>query len=136
MFNLMAFLKSGRMTEVSPATPLPTCDSGAGWDSVYGVGGAAVVSSNITTPTAVTDAPEVGKRIVIDDIIVSSAIAMAISFEEETSGTIIFRVFLPADGTLQITPRGRVRLVTANKRVMARSDVAGNVAITVIYHSE
>jgi hypothetical protein len=134
---LMAYLNAlGKVTEVSLLNPLPTCDSGAGWTSVYGVGGSAVISNNLTTPTAITDTPETGKRIVIDDIVVSSAVAMSVTFEEETSGTVIFRVFLPADGTIQITPRGKVKLSTANKRVMARSDVSGNVAITAIYHSE
>lgn len=113
-----------------------TRDAGAAWTSVFGVSGAAVVSANITSATAITDAPTSGQKIIVDDIVVSTDTAMNILFEEETSGTDIFKVFLPANGTLQITPRDKVKLATADKKLTAKGSATGNVGITVTYHSE
>jgi hypothetical protein len=100
------------------------------------VSGAAKVSADLTTAAAVTDAPTSGQKIVIVDIVASSDTAMNLLFEEETSGTDIFKVFVPANGTVQITPRGKVKLATANKKLTGKASVAGNVAITVTYYSE
>lgn len=111
-------------------------DNGPAWTSVFGVSSAAVVSADITTATAVTSAPTSGQKLVITDIVVSTDTAMNILFEEETSGTDIFKVFLPANGTLQITPRSKVKLATADKKLTAKASVAGNVGITVSYYSE
>ena len=111
-------------------------DNGPAWVSVLGVSGAAVVSADLTTATAVTDTPTAGQKIVIDDIIFSADTAMSLLFEEETSGTDIFQVFLPAPGSGQITTRGKVKLATADKKLTAKASVAGNVAITIVYHSE
>lgn len=113
-----------------------TKDNGPQWTSVFGVSGAAVVSADITTATAVTDAPTAGQKLVITDIVVSTDTAMNILFEEETSGTDIFKVFLPTNGTLQITPRSKVKLATADKKLTAKGSAAGNVGITVSYYSE
>lgn len=114
----------------------PRSDNGAAWTSAFGVSSAAVVSADITTATAVTDAPASGQKLVIDDIVVSTDTAMSVLFECETTGTDIFKVFLPANGTLQITPRDKVKVATADKKLTAKASVAGNVGITVTYHSE
>ena len=120
----------------SDQSAIPTMDAGPNWDTVCGVSGAAVVSSDMTTAAAVTDAPTTGQKLVIVDIVVSTDTAMFILFAEETTGTIRFKVFLPANGTVQITPRGKVKLATANKKLTADASVAGNVAITTTYYSE
>lgn len=113
-----------------------TTDGGAGWASVFGVSGAAVLSANATGGVDVTGAPTAGQKLVITDIVVSTDTAMAITFEEETSGTDIFKVFLPANGTAQITPRSKCKLATADKKLRAVASVAGNIAVTVFYTSE
>lgn len=113
-----------------------TKDNGPHWTSSFGVSSAAVVSADITTATAVTDAPTSGQKIVVTDIIVSTDTAMNILFECETTGVDIFKVFVPANGTVQITPRSKVKLATADKKLTAKSSVAGNVGITVCYYSE
>jgi hypothetical protein len=138
---------SGAGTAASPIVPSvglaagsaaigSTTDGGPAWTSVFGVSGAAKVSADLTTAAAVTDAPTSGQKIVIVDIVASSDTAMNLLFEEETSGTDIFKVFVPANGTVQITPRGKVKLATANKKLTGKASVAGNVAITVTYYSE
>lgn len=120
----------------SDQTALATKDAGPNWTSVFGVSSAAVVSADMTTAAAVTAAPTSGQKLVIVDIVASTDTAMNILFEEETSGTDIFKVFLPAYGTVQITPRGKVKLATADKKLTAKASVAGNVAFTVTSFSE
>jgi hypothetical protein len=113
-----------------------TQDAGPYWPSILGVSGAAVVSADMTTAAAITDAPTSGQKLVITDIVFSTDTAMSLLFEEETSGTDIAKVFLPANGSGQITPRGKVKLATPDKKLTAKASVAGNVAITVLYYSE
>src|SRR3990172_4931525 len=45
----------------------PATDGGPSWTSSYGVSSAAVVSADMTTAAAVTDAPTGGQKIVLDD---------------------------------------------------------------------
>jgi hypothetical protein len=113
-----------------------TRDAGPAWTSAFGVSSAAVVSADMTSAAALTDAPTAGQKLVIVDIVASSDTAMNILFEEETSGTDIFKVFVPANGMVQITPRGKVKLATADKKLTGKASVAGNVAFTVTYFSE
>src|SRR5947208_16787731 len=116
--------------------PGSSTDGGPLWVSSFGVSSAAVVTADATTATAVTDAPTSGMKLVITDIVGSSDTAMNILFEEETSGTDIFKVFVAANGSFQITPRSKVKLATAGKKLTAKASVAGNVAFTACYYSE
>lgn len=111
-------------------------DGGAGWNASMGVSNAAVLSANATGGVDVTDAPAAGQKLVITDIVVSSDTAMAITFEEETSGRDVFKVFIPANGLAQITPRSKCKLATADKKLRAVASVAGNIAVTVFHYSE
>ena len=111
-------------------------DAGLAQNGSFGVSGAAVVSADMTTAAAVTHAPTSGEKLVIVDIVASADTAMNLLFEEETSGTDILKVFIPANGVVQITPRGKIKLATANKRLTCKASVSGNVAVTVTYYSE
>lgn len=113
-----------------------TRDAGPAWTSVFGVSGVAVVSADITTAAAVTDAPTAGQKICVDDIIVSVDAACNVLFEVETSGADVFKCFFPGAGTYQITPRSKIKLGTADKKLTAKTNTAVNVGITVGYHSE
>lgn len=124
------------MTKLTQPDGVVAEDNGPAWTSVWGVSGAAVVSADMTSAANVTDAPTSGQRIVVDDIILSADTAMNVLFEEETSGTDLLKIFIPANGTVQITPRGKFKLATANKKLTAKASAAGNIAITVTYHSE
>ena len=83
-----------------------------------------------------SDAPTAGQKIVVDDILVSADTAMRVDFKEETSGTVICAVYLPANGTVPFSPRGKLKLDTADKKLVVRASVAGNLRITVLFHSE
>ncbi|MCL5111246.1 MAG: hypothetical protein M1401_20700 [Chloroflexi bacterium] len=114
-----------------------TTDAGPAWTASLGVAGAAVTSANASAADlAVTDAPTAGQKMVITDVVASADTAMNLSFKEETSGTLILKLFLPANGSAQITPRGKMKLATADKKMVVRASVAGNIAVTVSYYSE
>ena len=113
-----------------------TRDAGPSWTTVWGVSGAAVVSADMTSAAAVTDAPTGGQKICLDDIVISAAVAMNVLVEEQTSGTDLFKIYIPANGTVQITPRGKMKLATADKYVTCKASVAGAITVTCTYHSE
>lgn len=117
--------------------PRETYDAGPGWASVLGASSAAVTSADMSgADAAITDAPATGQKIVLTDVLISVDTAMRVDLKEETSGTLLARLYLPANGTAQWTPRGKTKLATAGKRVMARTSAAGNIAITAHSYSE
>lgn len=111
-------------------------DAGPNWTSVWGVSGAAVVSADMTTAAAVTNAPAGGQKLILRDIIISTDTAMNVLVEEETSGTDILKVFIPANGTVQVTPRSKIKLATADKKITCKASATGNIAVTCSYSSE
>ena len=112
-------------------------DGGPAWTTVRGVGGVPVTLADMTTATAVTDAPTTGQKLVIDDILVSTDTAMNVTFIEETSLTVIRGpIYLGANTTTQTTLRGLTKLPVANKKLMCEASVAGNITVEVGYHSE
>lgn len=110
----------------------PTSDAGPAWTSVY----LHTASADATGIVDVTGAPTSGQKIVIDDIIVSVDTAMAVTFEEETAHTDILKLYLAANSSAQVTPRGKIKLPTADKKLQIDTSAAGNIAVTVVYHSE
>lgn len=112
-------------------------DGGTAFTTSLGVTGARVTSADQSAAVAsITDAPASGQKIVIDDILFSSDTALRLDFSEETSGTILFSVYTSAGSSGQFTPRGKLKLATADKKLQWRASAAGNIAVTPIYHSE
>lgn len=112
-------------------------DDGPFWTGSVGVSGSRVTSADMSAAAAsVTDAPTSGQYLVVDDIIVSVDTTMRVDFKEETTGIVKLSLYVPANGTAQITTRGKIKLGTADKKLQAQTSVSGNVAITVLYHSE
>ena len=83
-----------------------------------------------------TAAPTGGQKIVVTDILVSVDTAMSVSFQEETSATVFAKLYLPANGSAQFTPRSKLKLDTADKKLAIDTSVAGNIAVTAFYYSE
>lgn len=110
-------------------------DAGIAAISSMNANNASLHTTN-TTPVSVTAAPASGQKIVIDDIILSSDTAMTIRFTEETSGIDVIYVRVPAGVTIQITPRGKLKLSTADKKVNAIPGAAGDVYWNILWHSE
>lgn len=114
-----------------------TMDAGPAQVTLFGLAGVRFTSANQSASAAsVTDAPVVGQKLVITDIIVSVEVAMRVDFKEETSGTILLSLYLPANGSGQITPRSKLKLATINKKLQVQTSVAGNIAVTAFYYSE
>lgn len=114
-------------------------DGGPGWTTVWGVSGLPYTSADRSGSAApVSDAPTSGQKLVIDDILISVDTAMAVTLKCETSGAVVAGPFyLPVNGTLQITTRGKgKKLATADKKLHVQTSAAGNIMVDVGYHSE
>ena len=109
-----------------------TMDGGANWTTTY----TYTTSADMQTAADITVAPTSGEYLVITDIVISTDTQMLFQFLEETSGTCIGAVQLPADGSAQITPRGTWKLPVADKKLQGDAGAAGNVYVTVFYYSE
>jgi hypothetical protein len=107
-------------------------DDGPAWTSSY----LHTASANASGGVDITAAPTAGQKIVIDDVIASTDTTLKFTLEEETSGTDIIVMFLSASSVMQITSRGRIKLPVADKKLRLVTSAAGNIAITVAYHSE
>lgn len=108
-------------------------DAGPSWSSGKWT---HTASADMSSTANLTDAPESGQYIVVDDIFFSTDTAMNFTFEIETAGTDNLKVYVAANTTLQLTPRAKWKLATADKKLNGIASAAGNVAITVFYHSE
>ena len=131
--------------EVDVASALPagtnsvggTKDDGPQWVSVWGIVGERFTSADASgAAAAVSDAPTGGQKLVITDILVSVDTAMRVDFTEETSGDFLASLYLPENGSAQVTPRSTWKMAVADKQLMVQTSVAGNIAITAFYHSE
>ncbi len=114
-----------------------TTDSGPHWSSVFGVSGARFTSADQSASAAsVTDAPTAGQKLVITDLVVSVDTAMRVDFKEETSGTVLLSLYMAANSSAQVTPRSKLKLATADKRLQVQTSAAGKIAVTAFYYSE
>lgn len=116
-----------------------TKDAGPSWTSAWGVSSAPVASSDMSSAANVTDAPTSGQKICIDDIILTNRTTGALECTlkcETTAAVLIGPLQLPGNSSLQITPRGKLKLATADKKVTATWSAAGNVNVLIGYHSE
>lgn len=120
------------VTLASDQSQVPTTDDGPAWTSNYKF----TTSADATGGADITNAPSAGQRIYVTDILISVDTAMYVSFLEETSGTEVMRLYLPANGSAQITPRSAFRLPTADRKLRIDASVAGNIAVTCWYYSE
>lgn len=116
----------------------PTSDAGPAWITSRGLSGLPFTSSNQSASAApVSDAPTTGQKLVVTDMVISVDTQMAVTFKEETSGTVVAGpYYMSANSTLQITPRGKFKLPTANKKLQVQTSVAGNITVSVYYYSE
>ena len=117
--------------------PKEQYDSGPSWPQLVGIAGARFTSADASSaPAAVHTAPGTGLKAVITDLIVSVGAALTVTFTEETAGTVLFTLYMAANSTIQITPRGKLKLSTAVKRLMVQTSGAGNIAVTAFYRTE
>lgn len=117
---------------------IPTKDAGPSWTTVWGAAGVPVASGDATGGVMVTDIPTVGQKLCIDDLIVSVDTQMSVTFKEQDTGTIMFGPWYLAanSGPLQLTPRGKKKLLTVNKKLQLFTSAVGNITVQAGYHSE
>lgn len=102
----------------------------------YGIAGLPFTSANASAAAvAVTSAPVVGDNLMVDGVTISvGATAQAVTFTEETSGTVIFGpIYMAANSSITLAI-GRL-LPTINKRLMVQDSAAGNISILAAYRS-
>jgi len=114
------------------ATPWPTKDAGP----YQTVTRTYTTSADMTGTADLTAAPTAGQKIVLMDLIISTDTAMSFTIQEETSATVFAKIYLAANSTAQITPRGYLKAAVADKKIQGDASAAGNVAITAVYFSE
>lgn len=123
---------AGTANDVSVDNPLPTLDCGP----AQSVTRTYTASDDMTTAAAISVAPTSGMKLVGMDFVISTDTAMSFTIQEETSATVFAKVFLPANGVVQLTPRGYLKTAVADKKFYGKASVSGNVAILAIYFSE
>ena len=123
---------AGTANDVSVDNPLPTLDGGP----AQAVTRTYTASADMTTAAAISAAPDSGLKIVAMDIIISTDTAMSFTIQEETSDTVFAKVYLPANGVVQLTPRGYLKAEVADKKLFGKASVSGSVAILVVSFSE
>lgn len=106
-------------------------DDGPAWTPVR----ANLSSADASSAADLSAAPTSGQKIVIDDWFFSADTAMRIDLIEETSGTVVWSAYVPANGSIQFTPRDGLKLDTADKKVRCQTSASGNVRGTLLYHS-
>lgn len=116
-----------------------TSDMGPGWTTLFGVGSppARFTSANASAADAeISQVPASGQKLVITDVTVSVEAAMRVDLKEETSGTVKASFYMPANSTYQFTPRGKLKLDTADKQLMVRTNAPGNITVSTFAYSE
>lgn len=118
-----------------PALVAGTAMVGSVQDAGPGAGAGIVqapVHGDCSTATALTAAPTAGQKWVVTDIIISTAAAAEVHLEEETSATVVWGpMILPANFAGQFTPRGKLKLATADKKVMVKSSTADHITAQI-----
>lgn len=126
-----------RPVGVAPDGRVATGDGGPAWTTSRGVGGGRFTSSDASAGTSnITDAPRSGQKLVITDLLISSDTDLRLDFSMEDDMTIIESIRIPANSTMQITPRGKWKLPNADKKLQVQTSAAGNISVTAFYYSE
>jgi hypothetical protein len=93
-------------------------------------------SADMTTAAAITAAPASNAYIVATDILISTDTAMAFDIEMESTANVLAKVYLPANGTAQLTLRGFIKGDVVDKRLFGHASASGNVTVTAMTFSE
>jgi hypothetical protein len=95
-----------------------------------------VDSADASSVTDLSTAPTSGEKIVIDDLEISvGATAMTVTVKEETTGAVLYKLFMAANTTVVISPRNSRKLAGVDKKVQIQASVAGNIFAHLGYHS-
>jgi len=106
-------------------------DAGAFYPSYW----YTVITDNMTNVTYLSYAPTQGMAVVVTDVVISADAVTYIDLMAYGNPQPLFRSFLAANSTVQLTPRAKLKL-PANTRLCGQASAAANVSITVAYYQE
>ncbi len=117
-------------------TPIPVTLPAALVDTL-GISGARFTSADASAVAVpVISAPGGVTHAVISTLVISVGVApLTVYFTEETSTTALLDIYMAALSTTVI-PLSRLRLVTANKRLMVQTSGAGAISVSAIWRAE
>lgn len=140
IFNLLCSISAGVITDIYnfiTTGSVSTKDNGPAWTSSFGIAGVRFTSADQSGAKAsVTDSPTTGQKLVITDLVISVDTAMTVNVYEQSKTDPLFTLYLPGPGAVQVTPRSKLKLSTADKALQVQTNVAGNIAVTAGYYSE
>lgn len=137
----LSFINPPQTTD-SPDTHIARISvaTGRGFSDVRGTSATTHVpftSSNASSSASnITTAPDSGKTLVITDLIISSDTAMNLVFTEETTSTVLLKIFIAANTSFHFNPTGKFKLNTADKKLQVTASTSGNISILAFYYSE
>ncbi|MDP2619921.1 MAG: hypothetical protein Q8P46_07045 [Hyphomicrobiales bacterium] len=88
------------------------------------------------TPADISAAPASGEKIVLDDLFLSVDTDLLVTVKEETSGTVMLALYMAAGTAQQFTPRGKMKLPVAGKKLQVQTSATGNIKVTALTHGE
>lgn len=83
-----------------------------------------------------TGLPVVGEYILLLDLLISVDTACLVQVQMEATGNVLAGFYMPAQSTLQITPRGYIKADQVDRKLLINLSVASDVQATAIYTSE
>lgn len=95
-----------------------------------------VDSADASAGVDLSAAPTGGQYNVIDSLTVSVGAALTVTISCETSGAVLFKLYMAANTTITITEPTGAKLATADKKVRLTASGAGNIFAVANYHSE
>lgn len=100
--------------------------------------GAAIIvdSADASGGVDVSMAPTSGLYNVIDSLFVSVGAALTVTILCETTLVVLYKAFMAANTSMQITELTGYKLATVNKKVRIQTSGAGNCFAVCQYHSE
>jgi hypothetical protein len=87
-------------------------------------------------PVDLSAAPTAGQFNVIDSFFVSVGAALTVTIKCETTGAVLYTLFMAANSSESIPELTGYKLATADKKVQIQTSGAGNVFAVCQYHSE
>jgi hypothetical protein len=106
------------------------------WAGVnWTVSDTTVASADASAGADLSAAPTAGLKIVIDDLLISVGAALTITVQEETTTTVIYKLYMAANTTVTFSPTNGRKLPSADKKIRIVASGAGNVFASCSYHS-
>jgi hypothetical protein len=92
-------------------------------------------SADMSTRAAVTAAPTTGKKIYVDEFVISSAAALNFTLSSETSTTALFKLYVAANSTVTVKLATGLTVDAINDKLFCVASGAGAFTILTNAHS-